>query len=1185
MREVVEQILENTYDYEKGTLNFSCTKLEIELKRGDSYEGSFQIFSPEGKYTKGYVSSTDLRMECMTHEFVGNEEEIHFCFHGEHMGEGEVIRGEFCVVSNLGEYYLPYVVSVARFATESSVGPIKNLFHFANLAKMNWQEAVKMFYSPAFENVLLSCDETTRLCYRGLSERDGSGQNVEEFLIAMNKKKPIEYLVSESRPVWEAPFEVAEESVNIIRNGWGYTYLEVMTEGAFLFTEKTVITEDDFLGNHFNLPVYIDGAQLHGGKNFGKITFKNAYQMFSVPVVVCKNEKKILGKTRKNARKAHILELIELYQDFRLKKITSATWIKKTIKIIDKLVAVDEKDAATRLFQAQMLITCERYNEAGWILEHVGDLIQGVPSPALEAYYLYLSTLLKKDEFYTKDVEEKVVRIYREHGRDWRVAWLLLFLSEEYSRDAVEKWAFLEEQYARGCRSPLIYVEAMQLLNMNPTLLRKLDSFEVQILYYGARKNIISLEVLEQVIYLAERVKEYSPVLLLVLQKCYATKADVRILKEICTLLIKGNKVGNAYFEWYAKGIEAELRILNIYEYYMLSADLQEEPDIPKQVLLYFRYQSNLDYVHSAYLYYYVTTKRKEYPDLFESYYQRIELFVTTQIQKRHINSHLAYLYQCFLKEEMIDIPTAEALSYILFMNEVCIQQPGIRQAVVYQPGNLQAAVYPVVGDKVYLPIYDRESYLLFEDTSGNRLTKNVSYTKEKMIDRSRFLGLVTDLVQTNPALDLYICESRMALEKAEESDLQRWLRLLEKEYVTVEVKRKLVLKVLQYYYTLESKAPLQEYLEEISGELLAAKERAEVIRYMVLCDKHEDAYEWLRCYGSQEVDDKILLHLLETMMERNEYAYERELLDYSHRLFVKGKYSKNTLRYMMDYYDGMLRELRELWKASKSYEMERRDFCERILVQALFSGTYIGEQTEIFKEYVYAGADSKVEQAYLTKKCYDFFVSDSIIPKELLTEVGRLHSVDSYVSDICKLAYLKYYAEAQEEIQPTDEGIIRDFIEDMLEKGIRLGCMVELRKYSEHELFLTDKTIVEYQALTNNAVRLHYLIMKENGEVGEYVTESMNPMIGKLCFKEFVLFFGESLQYYVTEEINGVEKLTESGTCRKGDEFATESEGKYGLINDIIISKVMQDYNTFDSLMEEYFKKDFYNRNMFKLT
>lgn len=80
------------------------------------------------------------------------------------------------------------------------------------------------------------------------------------------------------------------------------------------------------------------------------------------------------------------------------------------------------------------------------------------------------------------------MRIYREHGQDWRVAWLLLFLSEEYHRDPVAKWHFLEMQIKNGCRSPLIYVEAVQLVNNNPTLLRKLGDFELQILNYAGKK-------------------------------------------------------------------------------------------------------------------------------------------------------------------------------------------------------------------------------------------------------------------------------------------------------------------------------------------------------------------------------------------------------------------------------------------------------------------------------------------------------------------------------------------------------------------------------------------------------------------------------------------------------------------------------------------------------------------------
>ena len=60
------------------------------------------------------------------------------------------------------------------------------------------------------------------------------------------------------------------------------------------------------------------------------------------------------------------------------------------------MVTMDERDASARLFQAQLLITEERYNEAGWILDHAADMLeeQKAAGGDLWAYYLYLTTLI-----------------------------------------------------------------------------------------------------------------------------------------------------------------------------------------------------------------------------------------------------------------------------------------------------------------------------------------------------------------------------------------------------------------------------------------------------------------------------------------------------------------------------------------------------------------------------------------------------------------------------------------------------------------------------------------------------------------------------------------------------------------------------------------------------------------------
>ena len=164
MQKIINQILEGNFDYENGSLDFSCAKIEISIHKGEVYEGTFHVCGTQGQFTSGTVLSSDLRMECLTTEFVGCDEEIAFCFHGEKLEEGDVVKGNFYIISNHGEYYLPFVASVEHTVLESSVGVVRNLFHFANLAKSDWQEALRLFYSPEFPIVGKSVRNSCRFC-------------------------------------------------------------------------------------------------------------------------------------------------------------------------------------------------------------------------------------------------------------------------------------------------------------------------------------------------------------------------------------------------------------------------------------------------------------------------------------------------------------------------------------------------------------------------------------------------------------------------------------------------------------------------------------------------------------------------------------------------------------------------------------------------------------------------------------------------------------------------------------------------------------------------------------------------------------------------------------------------------------------------------------------------------------
>lgn len=1190
MQEIINRILEGHFDYENGSLDFSCAKIELTLLKGNLYEGSFSINSVPGRLTNGYVVSSDLRMECLTPEFSGSSVQIAYRFHGEHAAEGDVVKGAFYVISNQGEYLLPFTVTVVNSTMESSIGSIRNLFHFANLAKSNWQEAVRMFYLPQFQEIFTGSDAQYLDCYRGLSANVGNEQNVEEFLICINKKQKVEYLTKEesikiSMLSPDSPDAVTETQVGIVKNGWGCTALNVECEGEFLFVEKEFLSEEDFTGNVCRLPVFIDTGRCRHGRNYGQIFLFNSYTSLTVSVEVQIGEGDAGQKTRRS-RKQLTVQLMKAYESFRLKKMSRESWLKETGRLVDRLVAMDENDIEARLFQAQVLITEERFNEAGWILDHAGELIEKSREDVdvLYAYHRYLTTLIDADEEYQKESAARVEQLYRRRREEWRLAWLLLYLSEEYNRSATGKWAFLEKQAKYGCTSPVLYIEALNLLGTNPPLLRRLDEYELRVLYYGARNESLSDEVVEQVLYLCGRKKEYSGLLFGILKKLYEHKPDVRILQEICALLIKGGKTGTRWLDWYQKGVDANLRITNLYEYYLMSVDLEVMQPIPKMALMYFSYQCNLDYEHTAYLYHYLWENREAFPDLYESYGFRIEHFVIEQIQKGHINKHLAALYSGMLTDAMVTDQTAEPLTRLTMAYWVRVEDSRLKKVLVYQPGRLMPEEYPLQDNCAWIALYGEESVILFEDGYGNRFAQSMEYSLEKLMQPGHYPSLAAVFVQDNPGLDLYLMDREKDRAGLTPENVGRYRYLASSEEILPEIRRECTMKVLRYYYDGDDGRALDEYLDGIDPENLGPGERSMVLRYLVIRNKQKKACEWVMEYTPYFAEPKVLLRLFDDVMGEEPKEEDPVWMAVALYIFQKGKYDSCVLRYLLKYCQGPARQLRDIWKAAVSFELDCFEICERMLLQMLYTGAFVAEKMDIFRCYVSGESCQKIEEAFLSQCAYGYFVKQKIEDESVFDAIKCFYQNSGDIPKVCKLAFLKYYAENPGERTKEDEPLICIFLQEMLAEKIYMNFFRAYQGICSRVSEMEDKTIIEYRTRPGGRARIHYVVVQENGESGEYTSEYMKDVYGGVCFKEFVLFFGENLQYYIMEEYEGESQLTESGNLQKSDITGGSGTGRFGLINDIVISKTLQDYDTLDHMLEEYYCREYMNGELFRL-
>ena len=1181
----IEQILEGNFDYENGMLDFSCAKIELSIKKGELYEGSFHVYAPEGLFVNGNVFSSDWRMECLTGEFSGSDGEIFFRFHGEKLDEGDVVKGTFDIISNQGEYYLPFVITVSHMVPESSIGSIRNLFHFANLAKSNWNEAVQLYYTPEFERILTGSDAGYREDYKALSVYEGSAQHVEEFLIQANKKQKVEFFTEQDslQAEMESGGTVLKQELNILRNGWGFTVLSVECSGDFLYTEQEVLTEADFRDNRCTLQVFFDGSACHGGQNIGQIRLYNAYTELKIPAAVRCGRGHFYGRPDADRKKC-IVRMMKAYQDFRLRKIGTGAWLKETGRLVEQLVAMDENDIGFRLFQAQLLITEEKYQEANWLLDHVSGLFEnGQADDTLLAYYLYLTTLIHGNEEYVDKVAGDVEHIFRRDDGNWRVAWLLLYLSRDYRGSDRDRWGLLERLYSRGCTSPVLYIEAVSMLNGNPALLRKLGDFERQVLNYGSRQGVLKREAVDQMLYQISKVKEYSDLLFQTMCRLYGKKKDVQLLQEICTLMVKGGRAGKKYLDWYRAGVENQLRIANLYEHYFLSLDPDVPEELPKSVLKYFSYQNNLDYVRSACLYDYIWQHRDRLGELYEAYRLRIEAFVMEQIGKGRIDRHLANLYQGVLRQDMLDGAGGWQLSKLLFAHLIRVENEGLRKGYVYHPGNRYPTEYILTEKRTWVALYGSNYTIVFEDAGGSRFVKSVEYTLEKLMIPGKFLRWLLPFEQVEPGLELFLCDNE-GMCREEPADLaRRELRVLTSDYAHEAVKKELYLRLLQFYYEADEMEALDAHLEMVPAEALDAAEKDTVLKYMVLRGNYRLASRWIQAYGPYFADAKILVRLLRVLLEESGMAENSLMTASALYAFQKGKYDDMVLAYLCRYYQGMTRNMRDIWKAARAFGMDCYELSERILVQMLYSGAFVGERMGIFLYYLSQGAKVEVESAFLAQCAYDCFVGERVMEKEVFREIRYMEARGEPVQKVCKLAYLKYYSENQDEMDEETVKLAGKLLDEMISEGIYLEFFRKFRECQSAQQELADKTIIEYRTTPGRRAGIHYTLINENGETDGYRSEYMKEAYGGVFFKEFILFFGESLQYYIVEEQDGKGQVTESSTIQKGDGTG-EEDSRYRLLNDIAMARSMQDYNTMDDLLEEYYRRDFLNGRLFTL-
>ncbi|MBR6451248.1 MAG: hypothetical protein IKS87_00960, partial [Lachnospiraceae bacterium] len=879
-----------------------------------------------------------MRLVCRTDSFEDVEKEIRYVFDPTGLEAGDVIKGDIQVVSSAGEYYIPFVFSLVNSSIESSLGSVRNLFHFTNQAQINWDEAVRLFYSPQFLQVFEGNDRVHLDKYLGFLNAPRSEQSVDSFLVAINKKQPVTFSVDRSSYEFRDVTEEMRCEILVHKSTWGYVHLNITSDAPFLRLEKEEVSEHDFLGNNWCLVFYINDSALHEGNNYGTIRLSGGGKDVDITIVASMRKQSSGKRTTRREKKQLISKLMRRYLAFRLRKINVASWARESMKIVERLNSIDDKNPISRLFQAQLLLVEERYNEANWILEHVSNEMNiHTTDEETYCYYLYLTTLYRREEEYVNDIATQVGSIRSQKKDSFELLWLMLYLDEELSGSDSAKLSAIEQQFASGCRSPILYIEAYNCFVSNPALLTKLSDFELQVLWLAIKNRSFDKELAGQLTYQAARQKSLSPQLMKVLFGAYSIYPDAELAGAVCTLLIKEDRRDPEYFPWFVRGVEADLRITRLFEYFMYAIPADYREALPKQVFLYFGYQNDLDDPHRAFLYANLIAHKQELPEIYESYREQMLVFAIEQIDKEKINTNLAEVYRDVLFEGTMRPDMANHLSRVIFAQELEVPESGMKKVIVVQEQFEGEQVFEIENGVAYPTIYNDDATVFLEDESGMRVLLDKSRLK-KLMNESLYIPLIKDYVNQNLFFTSYLVEGKRHYVIVDENNSELCRTMVDSAQVRESYKRDIRLALMHFYYDTDQMATLDTFLESVDAKVLDAKDRAELIGFYVLRSMYEEAYELMCIYGPDEVSAKTVVKICSRMVEMKDRLPDPMLVKLCYYSFRQGKYDSATLQYLVENFNGLTKELRDLWKAAGQFDLECYPLMEKLIIQMLYT-------------------------------------------------------------------------------------------------------------------------------------------------------------------------------------------------------------------------------------------------------
>ena len=1141
---MIERISETAAGvFDKGEYEAGCSVDRIDdVVSADGKKVCDFYVIKNGGLIKGVVYSSDHRVRVNTQAFSGSSCRIEYEIDARGLRNGDVIDGRFSIINDCGEWFIPYHISVIYVRNELAES-MKSLESFSELAKTDWDAALRLCESAEFLTLPFMQTPEYAAIYQALRNTAGRNNLLEEFLIGCGIKQPV--TVSITGPQDYVRSEISSSDfISIKRDAWGYVNLKVTTDSEFIILMKNTIGTEDFEDDICTIEYKVDAGKLHSGKNFGRVIIESVRQRFVINVNI---DAKGQERDKKAVKfKNSLVRAMKYYIRFYTRQNEPDKYLELLKNELYEMIPLDEKNIRIILAVAWVSIKKGDMEDAARILNRVrSSIIDGSSEISVNYCIFYYLCYLAQVGNESLESLLRLLNICYSETKDLAVFRLLLVVEPEWEAEPVKKLEVIKKAFDNGCHAPWLYTEACRVYIMQPELMESLGSFELNCLWFGAKEELLPFELAEMVSAFALRKSGSDKLYLRILMRLYNTHKSIEILKGICNILLKSDMRQPECFEWYERGVEYDIKLTRLYEYYIYTMPQDFDSPIPRMVLLYFSYTNTLDVPSRIIIYrnvirYYLTDEQ-----IRMCYAGQIEAFTIDQLLKGYVDEGMAELYNNVIYEDMIDRRIALVLPKMLYAASFSCANKKIRKiAVCYKELNYEQILVPWNGTS-YTVLFSDNYVAVGIDADGKRYA-GLDIKVKQVFENKGLAALCKrivpnqEIIRMRESLELFDKERNM------ESGHYGMLELLQNENIRESFKADIVSRLTDYYKIRADRAP--EALLGVDKELIGFDDRQEFIDMLAIHGKFQRAFDLMQLYGWMEVSDKSLMETASRMIVELRFSKNTMLLEMAGACFERGCFNQRILEYLLNNFNGDSYTMMGILRAAVSGGGRRYDFAERLLSQLIFTGQYECLD-EVFQVYYEENQkDELVVQAYLAIRNRAYLTENDEVPELVHSVTEQFVMAGRKMADISKLALCKYYS-GLPTLTEEQKSLCSKFVHAYCREGIIFSFFQKLGRFIRLPDGLEDRIIIEYRAKKDDAVRLRSRILPDDREWHE---EVMTHMFEGFFVKVITLLRGEILDY---EIYAGDKQPAVSGS----ESLCDESAGILGTGRNVMINRLLE--------------------------